>query len=75
MLKYSHCCEYNNSIDNVFIQEVFEEGLEKCKAKLTEYFNRGCLFSFAGMILDPRIKMNLYMKEHWNEELDDMITM
>lgn len=75
ILYSKHCCTYLENINENELKIKFEEGLRLCKAKLTEYFNKGTLFSYAGMILKPRIKTNIYLKEHWNAELIDFIAM
>lgn len=70
MYLFKHCEKMRMTIKGDKIYENIENGLKEAQQILNKYFNKGSLFSYAGMLLDPRLKSTKYEERGW---LDDAV--
>lgn len=69
---YSHAENFFPNVSQVFFEK-FKQGLHQAMNKLTKYFNLGCLISFGSMVLDPRLKLEVYDRNNWSDEAKYML--
>lgn len=70
---YNHSERFLAGIEDNRIKELLNVPILNSQNKLTEMFNKVVLLSFCGMILDPRIKTSIYLKNSWNSDLEYML--
>lgn len=75
---YIDLVKYSNKFLSLKL-DVEEDTWKKCTdgihgviATIEKYFNKGSFISFMSMVLDPRIKDTVYVRNSWKEDFQYM---
>lgn len=70
MFLYSHCSSMKAITEGNELFCCIRKGLIRCQDILNKYFNKGSLFCFAAMLLDPRVKATKYIERGWRSDAE-----